>query len=164
MRTSVGISDISGFAKYEITGPGAQAWLSFMLANKLPKTGRMMLAPMLNPAGKLIGDFTVAKARDAHFFVFGSGAAEKYHLRWFDQHLPKDGSVSVRAIGLNLVGLSIAGPAARALLAKLTDEDVSNSALRFMDFPQSSLMPRRLCQRTGNVRLPARQYARWCPC
>ena len=164
VRTSVGISDISGFAKYEITGPGAQAWLSFMLANKLPKTGRMMLAPMLNPAGKLIGDFTVAKARDAHFFVFGSGAAEKYHLRWFDQHLPKDGSVSVRAIGLNLVGLSIAGPKARALLAKLTDEDVSNSALRFMDFPQSSLMPRRLCQRTGNVRLPARQYARWCPC
>ena len=164
VRTSVGISDISGFAKYEITGPGAQAWLSFMLANKLPKTGRMMLAPMLNPAGKLIGDFTVAKARDAHFFVFGSGAAEKYHLRWFDQHLPKDGSASVRAIGLNLVGLSIAGPKARALLAKLTDEDVSNSALRFMDFPQSSLMPRRLCQRTGNVRLPARQYARWCPC
>ncbi len=134
VRTSVGISDISGFAKYEITGPGAQAWLSFMLANKLPKTGRMMLAPMLNPAGKLIGDFTVAKARDAHFFVFGSGAAEKYHLRWFDQHLPKDGSVSARAIGLNLVGLSIAGPKARALLAKLTDEDVSNSALRFMDF------------------------------
>ena len=134
VRSGVGISDISGFAKYEITGPGAQEWLSSMLANKLPQTGRMALAPMLNPAGKLIGDFTVAKARDGHFFVFGSGAAEKYHLRWFDQHLPKDGSVSVRALGLRLVGLSIAGPKARAVLAKLTDEDVSNAALRFMDF------------------------------
>ena len=134
VRSGVGISDISGFAKYEITGPGAQVWLSSMLANKLPKTGRMMLTPMLNPAGKLIGDFTVAKVRDEHFFVFGSGGAEKYHLRWFDQHLPKDGSVSVRAMGLHLVGLSIAGPMARAVLAKLTDEDVSNAGLRFMDF------------------------------
>ena len=134
VRNGVGISDISGFAKYEITGSGAEKWLSYLLANKLPKTGRMMLAPMLNPKGKLIGDFTVAKAADEHFFIFGTGSAEKYHLRWFDQHMPKDGSVSVRALGLNLVGLSIAGPHARAVLAKLSDDDVSNTALRFMDF------------------------------
>ena len=134
VRQGVGISDISGFAKYEITGSGAERWLSKMLTNKMPKTGRLVLAPMLNPRGKLIGDFTVAKAGDGQFFVFGSGAAEKYHLRWFDQHLPADGSVSVRALGLGLVGLSIAGPKARAVLAKLTDDDVSNAALRFMDF------------------------------
>ena len=134
VRTGVGISDISTFAKYEVTGPGAEAWLANMLANKIPKVGRMMLAPMLNPKGKLIGDFTVAKAGENLFFVFGSGAAEKYHLRWFDQHLPKDGSVNVRALGLGLVGLSIAGPNARAVLAKVTDDDVSNAALRFMDF------------------------------
>jgi dimethylglycine dehydrogenase len=134
VRNGVGISDISGFAKYEVTGPGAEDWLSHLLANKLPKAGRMALAPMLNHAGKLIGDFTVAKAAEGHFYVFGSGAAEKYHLRWFDQHLPKDGSVHVRALGLSLVGLSIAGPKAREVLARLTDDDVSGGALRFMDF------------------------------
>jgi len=89
---------------------------------------------MLNTNGKLIGDFTVAKAAEGRFFVFGSGTAEKYHMRWFSQHLPADGSVAIRPLGLGLVGLSIAGPKARAVLARITDDDVSTQAFRFMDF------------------------------
>ena len=100
----------------------------------MPKQGRLTLSPMLNEAGKLIGDFTVAKAGPEHFFVFGSGSAEKYHMRWFLQHLPTDGTVSIRALGTSLAGLSIAGPRARDVLAKLTDDDVSAKAFRFMDF------------------------------
>jgi len=137
VRNAVGISDISSFAKYQVSGVGAHAWLSRVLANKMPKTGRLMLAPMLNGLGKLIGDFTVAKAADDLFYVFGSGAAEKYHMRWFDQHLPADGSVAVKALGMDLVGLSIAGPRARDVLAALTDSDVSNQGMRFMDFRAS---------------------------
>ena len=137
VRNAVGISDISSFAKYQISGAGAHAWLSFVLANKMPKAGRLILAPMLNERGKLIGDFTVAKAADDLFYVFGSGAAEKYHMRWFDRHLPDDGSVTVKALGMDLVGLSIAGPRARDVLAALTDSDVSNQGMRFMDFRPS---------------------------
>ncbi|MBK9080931.1 MAG: GcvT family protein [Rhizobiales bacterium] len=134
VRQGVGISETSTFAKYEVTGPDAETWLSHMLANKLPKTGRLTLAPMLNHAGKLIGDFTVAKAGPERFFIFGSGAAERYHMRWFEQHLPKDGAVRIVALGQQLTGLSIAGPRARDVLAKLTDDDVSAKAFRFMDF------------------------------
>ena len=134
VRNSVGISDTSAFAKYEVSGPGAEAWLSHMLANKMPKVGRMMLEPMLNQNGKLIGDFTLAKAANERFYLFGSGAAEKYHMRWFAQHLPTDASVTIRPLGLGLVGLSIAGPNARAVLEKITDEDLSSKAFRFMDF------------------------------
>lgn len=134
VRQGVGISETSTFAKYEVTGPDAESWLSHMLANKLPKTGRLTLAPMLNHAGKLIGDFTVAKAGPERFFIFGSGAAEKYHMRWFEQHLPKDRPVRVAALGQQLTGLSIAGPRARDVLAKLTDDDISAKAFRFMDF------------------------------
>jgi len=39
---------------------------------------------MLNGSGKLIGDFTVAKAGNGRFHVFGSGAAEQYHIRWVE--------------------------------------------------------------------------------
>jgi len=134
VRNSVGIFDTSAFAKYEVSGPGAEAWLSHMLANKMPKVGRMMLEPMLNQNGKLIGDFTLAKAANERFYLFGSGAAEKYHMRWFAQHLPTDASVTIRPLGLGLVGLSIAGPNARAVLEKITDEDLSSTAFRFMDF------------------------------
>ena len=139
VRNSVGVLEISGYAKYEITGSGAEGWLSHMLANKVPAKGRMTLAPMLKEDGKLIGDFSLAKADDERFYIFGSGAAENYHMRWFEQHLPDDGSVKVHAFGLEMCGLSIAGPNSQKLLAKLTNTDVSTSALPFMSFREVDL-------------------------
>jgi dimethylglycine dehydrogenase len=65
--------------------------------------------------------------------IWGSSAAQKYHMRWFERHLPKDGSVRIHRFDQTLVGLSIAGPKSQALLAELCDEDVSTSAFRFMD-------------------------------
>ncbi|MCF3640940.1 aminomethyltransferase family protein, partial [Rhizobium sp. TRM95111] len=94
--------------------------------------GRMTLAPMLKEDGKLIGDFTLAKLGENDFLVIGSGIAEDYHMRWFEMHLPKDGSVTLTALGLSLVGLSIAGPDARRVLQKLTHLDLSAEAFPFM--------------------------------
>lgn len=136
VRERVGLTEISSFAKYRVTGKGAHAWLDRMLACNLPKPGRMTLAPMLKEDGKLIGDFTLANLASANgkeeWLIFGSGIAEQYHMRWFEQHLPADGSVQVEALGLGRVGLSIAGPDARKVLEKLTRADVSNSAFPFM--------------------------------
>lgn len=147
VRGGVGLAEISGFAKYRVAGPGAAAWLDRMLACKLPKPGRMTLAPMLKGDGKLIGDFTLANlapdrsailpvggtATDhAEWLILGTGIAEQFHMRWFEQHLPGDGSVYVEALGQQRAGLAIAGPRARELLAKVTRADVSSSAFPFM--------------------------------
>ena len=202
VRERVGLSEISSFAKYRVTGAGAEAWLDRMLACRLPKPGRMTLAPMLKDDGGLIGDFTVANLRrqreappplsgratglarplnphkeeggaggeltstpsklggneeakattttspsplwggvrgggmpgsdPAEYLIFGSGIAEQFHMRWFERHLPVDGSVQVEALGLSLVGLSIAGPQARRVLEKVTRSDVSDAAFPFM--------------------------------
>ena len=88
VRQGVGMIEISGFAKYEVTGPGAEQFLSFIMANRMPEQGKLVLSPMLNPRGKLIGDFTIAKTAPEHFFIFGSGTAEAYHMRWFEAHKP----------------------------------------------------------------------------
>ena len=133
VRENVGLMEISGFAKYAVTGEGAADWLDRMLACKLPAPGRMALAPMLKEDGRIIGDFTLSNLGDEGWFIAGAGSAEDYHMRHFEQHLPSDGSVSVRSHGPALVGLSIAGPRSRELLAAVTDEDVSTEALRFMD-------------------------------
>jgi dimethylglycine dehydrogenase len=144
VRGGVGVTEIANFAKYAITGPGAEAFLSRLMANRMPKTGRIVLTPMLNETGKLIGDFTIAKALpdqngEDRFFMWGSSQAQIYHMRWFERHLPADGSVSIRPLGMDLVGLSIAGPKARDVLAKLSDEDVSPAAFRFLDFRETDL-------------------------
>ena len=133
VRENVGLMEISGFAKYAVTGPGADAWLDGLLACRLPAPGRMALAPMLKENGRVIGDFTLANLGDEGWFIAGAGSAEDYHMRHFERHLPDDGSVSVRSHGPGLVGLSIAGPRSRELLAAVTDEDVSAGAFRFMD-------------------------------
>ena len=132
-RNGVGVTEIANFAKYTFSGTGAEAFLSRMMTNKMPKTGRLILTPMLNQNGMLIGDFTIAKAKDDLFYMWGSSQAQKYHMRWFEQHLPTDGSVQIDRLDMGLVGLSIAGPKSRDVLAAMTDEDVSNAAFKFMD-------------------------------
>ncbi|NVD39661.1 GcvT family protein [Ensifer sp. HO-A22] len=139
VRASVGLMETSGFAKYEIKGAGAEAWLDRMLACRIPAQGRMSLAPMLKDDGKLIGDFTLAKLDEQDFLLIGSGIAEDYHMRWFEAHLPDDGSVSIRPLKLELIGLSIAGPKARDVLAALTHLDVGDRAFAFMDIRRMDL-------------------------
>ena len=133
VREAVGLIEISTFAKYEVTGPNAEGWLSRVLANRMPRQGRMLLSPMLNHAGRLIGDFTVAKASPERFYIFGSGIAEEYHLRWFEAHLPGSG-ISLRSLAAEWSGVSIAGPNARELLSRITEEDVSRQAFPFLAF------------------------------
>jgi len=141
VRQAAGVFEISGYAKYEITGASAETWLSSVLANRMPQKGRLILTPMLNKAGKLIGDFTVAKADDERFYIFGSGVAETYHVRYWQNLLPADGSVRIQPLTAELTGLSIAGPRSRELLQRLTEEDVSNAAMPFMSFREMDLGP-----------------------
>ncbi|MDH3694144.1 MAG: FAD-dependent oxidoreductase [Gammaproteobacteria bacterium] len=130
VRQSVGLIEISNYAKYDVTGPGAQTWLSGLLANTMPAAGKVVLAPMLNDKGRLIGDFTVAKLGDEHFMIFGSGIAEGYHMRWFEAHIPENG-VQVRSLSSEVTGFSIAGPNSRELLSHIISDDVSKEAFRF---------------------------------
>ena len=134
VRNGVGVTEIANFAKYEFTGAGAEAYLSRLMTNRMPRTGRLILTPMLNETGKLIGDFTIARAGPERFLMWGSSQAQIYHMRWFEAQLPTDGSVRIRRYDMELVGLSIAGPRSRELLAQLCDEEVSASAFRFMDY------------------------------
>ncbi len=138
-RDRVGVTEIANFAKYEVSGPGAEDFLNRLMTNRMPKVGRIVLTPMVNEFGKLIGDFTIAKSGEDRFMIWGSSAAQKYHMRWFEKHLPKDGSVRIHRFDQTLVGLSIAGPKSRDLLQKLVDVDVSTKAFRFMDFREMAV-------------------------
>ncbi len=140
VRESVGITEVSNYAKYRVTGADGEAWLSSLLTAKMPAPGRITLTAMLNDLGRIVGEFTVARPNEEdEWFLFGSLAAETHHSRWFRHHLPADGSVAFEVLGLSLVGLSVAGPHARDTLAKVTDTDLSTAAFRFMDFRRLDL-------------------------
>jgi dimethylglycine dehydrogenase len=132
LRSGVGLLEVSTYGKYRVTGPKAESWLDHVLANAVPReNGRVVLSPMLNPRGRLVGDFTVSRLAGEEFFLVGSGAMERFHLRWWDQWLPTAG-VCVESLTSRWVGFNIAGPNARALLERLTEEDVSRDAFPFL--------------------------------
>ena len=132
VRNAVGLMEISGFGKYEILGPDAAPWLNRVLAGKVPVSGRMALAPMLNRQGRIIGDFSLARLSDERFLLIGSGAAEAYHMRWFERHPPPAGTV-IRTLSPALTGFAIAGPKSRELLQRLVKVNVSSDAFKFFD-------------------------------
>ena len=136
VREAVGAIEIANFAKHEFTGPGARAFLDRVLAGRIPKPGRLILTPMLTAKGKLYGDLTVACLDHETFTLFGSGAAQEMHRRWFEQHLPDTG-VAYRNRSDDLHGIAISGPNSRELLSRISRDDVSAEAFRFRDVRQT---------------------------
>ncbi len=132
VRTAVGATEIANFAKHEFTGPKAREFLDYILAGNIPKPGRIILTPMLTFKGKLYGDLTVACLKENKFMLFGSGAAQEMHRRWFEKFLPKNG-VIYKNRSDDFHGIAISGPNSRNLLSKICREDVSNKALKFRD-------------------------------
>jgi dimethylglycine dehydrogenase len=130
-RTAAGLLDTGVHARYEIAGVGAAAWLDHLLANRLPPVGRMRLAPMLAPSGKLMGDLTVTRLAADRFWLIGSYSLQEWHLRWFREHLPPSG-VTVENLSESWLGFSLSGPRAREILARTTRDDISDAALPFM--------------------------------
>jgi dimethylglycine dehydrogenase len=132
VRTAVGATEIANFAKHEFTGPAARDFLNYVLAGNIPKPGRIVLTPMLTHKGKLYGDLTVACLNENKFMLFGSGAAQEMHRRWFEKFLPENG-VTYKNRSDDFHGFAISGPNSRNLLSKICRDDVSNEALKFRD-------------------------------
>ena len=135
VREAVGGIELANFAKHVVKGPGARAWLEKTMAGFIPKPGRITLTPMLTEKGRLYGDLTVACLSDEHFMLFGSGAMQDAHARWFARSLPAD--VIYENQTADWHGIAISGPNARTLLDRITREDVSNDALKFRDTRQT---------------------------
>jgi dimethylglycine dehydrogenase len=132
VRTAVGFNETHNFGKYEVTGAGAERFLERIMAGRIPPVGRTGLSPMLDPRGRLIGDFSITRLAEERFQLTASYAAQAYHLRWFAAHLPTAGGVRVRNVSRSRTGFQLAGPRSRELLARLTDADVTSAALPFL--------------------------------
>ena len=141
VRASLGLFETSIYGKYAVRGPGVREWLDRVMANRMPhEDGRIVLTPMLNEAGRIIGDFSVTRLGPEEYFLVGAGSTERFHLRWWERWLPVSG-VELQSMMTRLAGFAIAGPRARDLLARLADRDVSNHALPFFTGTRMQIGP-----------------------
>ncbi len=128
---NVGVLDMSAFAKMEVSGPGARAWLESILANAIPKKrGRIALTHLLTPNGGVKAEFTVYEWAPGRFYLVSAGGLESVDHDTLRRLAPTDGSVTLQQITQKYGVLALAGPKSREVLKKLTRTSLENK-----DFP-----------------------------
>jgi len=140
VQASVGLTEVDGFNRIEITGPGASDWLDSMFCGSVRrKTGRVSLGYLLNHHGRIKGEATLAHL-DEHTVWYGSAAASEYHdLDWLTAHLPSDGSVTLRPLTDAHCILVLAGPRSRDVLSAVSPGDWSAEAFPWLSVRRGSI-------------------------
>ncbi|MEJ2758733.1 MAG: aminomethyltransferase family protein, partial [Anaerolineales bacterium] len=138
-RESVALYELSSFVKIEVSGPGAADYLDYLTANQVAgDVGKIVYTSMLNERGGIKSDLTVSRLAEDRFWLLTGGGTGMIDLAWVRQHMPKDGSVHVSDISSSYTSVGLWGPNARAVLEKLTEQDISNQSFPY--FTLKSLM------------------------
>ncbi|MFP6756882.1 MAG: FAD-dependent oxidoreductase, partial [Alphaproteobacteria bacterium] len=132
VHEGVGLLDLTAFAKTRVSGPGAEAWLDGLVANRLPAQGRVRLAHILTANGGVRSEFTVMRDGADSFYLVSAAAGERHDFDTLQKALPGDGGVHLESLTEAIGVLVLAGPKSRELLAKLTDADLSSAAFPWM--------------------------------
>jgi dimethylglycine dehydrogenase len=137
VRERVGILDLSGFAKYDITGPDAEGFLNRLCANRMPKKdGGIVLAHILSVNGRILGEVTITKIADGHYYLLSAAGAELRDMDHLVQGCLSSEDVSISNITDDRGVLVLAGPRARDVLSQLTDTDLHNESFRWLTSKQ----------------------------
>ena len=132
MRDRVAMIDLSAFAIFDVTGPGALQTVQRVAMRQMDvATGRVVYTPLLTPSGGFKQDLTIMRLGDETFRVVTGGAFGMSDLKWFADHLPEDGSAQVHDETSAWTTLGLWGPRARDVLQSITADDVSHDGMPF---------------------------------
>ena len=132
-RRTAGLFDESSFAKLEVSGPGAAAFLERMCANLVDReVGSIVYTQLLDRRGGIQADLTVTRTGPQTFLLVTGTAVGNHDAAWLRRHLPADGSAVLRDITSSRVCFGLWGPRARDILAPLTRDDVSNAGFPYL--------------------------------
>ncbi|MEM7545274.1 MAG: FAD-dependent oxidoreductase [Pseudomonadota bacterium] len=138
VQTAVGLCEVNGFNRFEITGADAVPFLDRMICGRLPrKAGRVGLGYLLNHHGMLKGEATIANLpasdRGPARIWYGSAAASEYHdMDWLTAHIGAGEDVAIRSLTNDMTILVLAGPKARAVMQAVSRADWSREGFPWL--------------------------------
>ena len=138
IRNEVGLMEFSAMAKFEVSGPEAEAWLDGVMANRLPGVGRLGLSPMLSHKGRVAGDFSISRLEQDRFLVLGADTMQLAFMRYFEKSLPDHG-IEFNNLSNKYGGLHICGPNAQALISRVAEHDMNSNSFPFMSAKEMTL-------------------------
>jgi glycine cleavage system aminomethyltransferase T/glycine/D-amino acid oxidase-like deaminating enzyme len=134
-RERAGLFDESSFAKLEVAGPGAAAFLEEMCDNRVARdVGAITYTQMLNRRGGIECDFTVTRVEQERFSIVTGTAFGNHDLSWIRRHAPRDGSVRCADLTSRWACFALWGPRAREILSPLTDDPLDFGYMRMREF------------------------------
>ena len=133
VRQRVGLMDLSTFAKFDVVGPDAFAFLQRICANNVPAAdGGIMLGHLLNENGFILSEITVTRLAADRFYVVSAAVAQLHDLDQLRWRIADGERVSVTDVTDDFGVLVLAGPRARDVLAACTDADLGNAMFRWL--------------------------------
>ena len=138
VKNSVGLCEVNGFNRYEITGSDAQCFLDRMVCGRLPRNaGKVGLTYLLNEHGMLKAEATIANIpasdRGPERIWYGSAAAAEIHdMDWLMKNLSADEDVQIKSLTNDQTILVLAGPKAREVLSAVSRDDWSKTGFPWL--------------------------------
>jgi len=138
VQDNVGLCEVNGFNRFEITGADRHSFLDRMFCGAVTKRdGRVGLGYLLNHHGMLKSEATVANLpasdRGPARVWYGSAAASEYHdMDWLTQHIRQGEDVRIRSLTNDQTILVLAGPKSRDVLAACARGDWSADAFPWL--------------------------------
>lgn len=133
LQNGVGLAEVNGFNRFELTGADRQTFLDRMICGRVTsKVGKVGLGYLLNDHGMVKAEATIAHL-DADRTWYGSAAAAEFHdMDWLTQHVRKDEDVQIRSLTNDQTILVLAGPKARDVLTAVSRGDWSATAFPWL--------------------------------
>jgi len=125
VRENVGLFDLSHMGEFEVSGPGATAFLQKTTVNNVEKLdpGQIQYSCMTKPDGGIVDDLLIYRLPDRYMLVVNASNIDK-DLAWLESNLTSDAKLINRSDDTGL--LAIQGPNAQKVLAMITDHDLDN--------------------------------------
>jgi 4-methylaminobutanoate oxidase (formaldehyde-forming) len=141
-RETAALFDETSFAKIDVLGPGAAAFLERLCDNRVARdVGAVTYTQMLNPRGGIECDFTVTRLAEDRFRIVTGTAFGQHDAAWIRANAPDDGSVAIEDVTSRFACLGLWGPRAREILQPIADADLGNEAFPYMRTRELSVGP-----------------------
>ena len=133
IREAVALIDQTSFSKFEIEGPDATTVLEALCANRIAGApGRCIYTTMLNSKGGVEAEVTLLHLAPDRFLMISGSAFGVRDSNWVRRNIPEGAAVTIRDVTSAWSVLNLCGPRSREVLAKLSDNDLSNAAFPFL--------------------------------
>ncbi|CAB1318715.1 unnamed protein product [Coregonus sp. 'balchen'] len=129
----VGVVDLTPFGKFMVKGKDSQKLLDRLFANTMPKVGLTNISHMLTPTGRVYAEVTITQLTPGEFLLITGSGSELHDLRWIEKEAAEGAyDVDISNVTEDIGVLGVAGPKARDVLQKLTQEDMSDASFKFL--------------------------------